>query len=95
MSRPLALFGYPVDGGMYLALPADNPLRFGLVREGYTTSAQFAEIVSAIERGVPDYVLVNLALVAPDDPVVAALERRYRRIGASSFVHVLYVRVDG
>jgi hypothetical protein len=38
---------------------------------------------------------VNLALVAPDDPVVAALERRYRRIGASSFVHVLYVRVDG
>jgi hypothetical protein len=83
------VYSYPDDAWLYLVLPADNPLPFTSLVRNYNTPAQFRLVCDAIERGVPDYVVVNrLFGMRDDDPVVAALARGYTKVAIRPFSDV-------
>lgn len=82
---PPPLFAHPTDAWLYLALPADNPTRYTLLRPGYNTPEQFAEALADIERDPRTAVVFNILGELPDDPVRERLEAHWQetaRFGA-------------
>jgi hypothetical protein len=75
--RPARLFAYPADAWLYLALPADNPTRFALLRPRYSTPEQIEEARAALLADPQARVVVNLFLTAPDDPMLPWLRANY------------------
>jgi hypothetical protein len=72
-ARPPRLYAHATDAWAYLLLPADNPTRFALLRQGYSTPAQFDEVIADLDRDPDAAVLLNLLSIRPDDPVAAYL----------------------
>jgi hypothetical protein len=72
-SRPPRLFSHSTDAWIYLALPADNPTRFALLRPGYNSPEQIQESIDRLDADREAAVLVNLLSVKPGDPVIAYL----------------------
>jgi 4-amino-4-deoxy-L-arabinose transferase-like glycosyltransferase len=59
---PPRLLAYPMDAWLYLALPADNPTPFCLLRPGYNTPGQFETAIERLDRDPRAFVLVNVLL---------------------------------
>jgi hypothetical protein len=78
----LRLFAYPTDAWVYLALPADNPTRFALLRPVYNTTEQIQESIDRLDREPGALVLVNRLFLKPDDPVLAWLGEHWRQVAA-------------
>lgn len=77
---PRRIFAYPTDAWLYLALPADNPTPFALLRPVYNTPEQMQTAIDRLEQDPQALVLVNGLLVKPDDPFVAYLRSRWRDV---------------
>jgi len=77
---PPRLFAHSTDAWIYLALPADNPTPFALLRPGYNTPAQFQTAIDRLERDPHAVVLLNLFSTPPDDPFVVYLRTRWRDV---------------
>ncbi|MGH7786699.1 MAG: hypothetical protein ACRERC_07515 [Candidatus Binatia bacterium] len=74
---PARLFAYPGDAWVYLALPADNPTPFALLRPIYNTPEQNQSAIDLIERDPTIAVLVNTMFARNQDPMLTYLNRRF------------------
>ena len=79
-TAPARLFAYPTDAWLYLALPADNPTPFALLRPVYNTPEQMQTAIDRLEQDPRALVLVDGLMVKPDDPFVAYLRLRWRDV---------------
>jgi len=77
----LRLFAYPTDAWLYLALPADNPTPFALLRPVYNTPVQIETALDRLRQERPAGVVVDTLYVKPDDPVLGFLREHYRDLG--------------
>ena len=74
------VFSYPTDAWIYLALPADNPTRFALLRPGYNTPQQLQEAMDYLDHDPAAMVIVNGFAVKHDDPFFAQLKTHWYEI---------------
>ncbi len=74
-----SLFTYPSAPWLYLALPAENPTPFALLIQNYNLPAHFQRVTDILTHRPPDFVLLNTAFLAPDDPIRTLVEQRYER----------------
>ena len=74
------LFAYPTDAWLYLALPADNPTPFALLRPVYNTPTQFITAMHRLLMDPQAGVVVNMFAVKPHDPFLAFLTKQYREV---------------
>jgi 4-amino-4-deoxy-L-arabinose transferase-like glycosyltransferase len=77
----LRLFAYPTDAWLYLALPADNPTPFALLRPVYNTPAQIETALERLRQDPPAGVVVNTLYPKQSDPVLGFLREHYRDVG--------------
>ena len=77
----LRLFAYPTDAWLYLALPADNPTPFALLRPVYNTPAQIETALERLRQEPPAGVVVNTLYLKQSDPVLGFLRENYRDVG--------------
>jgi len=91
-AKSRTLYSYPADCWFHLTLPASDPLPFCLLMRGYNTPAQLRAAQDALERRLPDFVIVNFLMVKPGDPMIAVVRRGYRELRGLSYVQVLYAR---
>jgi hypothetical protein len=98
---PPRIFGYPSDAWLYLALPADNPTPFCLLRAGYNTPEQFATAIARLRADPDAFVLVRWLFLGKGDPIQELLDHEYqvvRRIGPplkfGMYGIYLYARTD-
>jgi hypothetical protein len=75
------LFAYPTDAWLYLALPADNPTPFALLRPVYNTSEQIETALDRLRHDQRASVVVNTLYVKRHDPVLDFLVEHYRDVG--------------
>ena len=101
VAAPARLFSYPTDAWLYLALPADNPTPFALLRPVYNTPAQFQQAIAHLERDPEALVLLNTLWVKADDPFVAYLAKEWREVAGigppvilGQPIYRLYERVE-
>lgn len=92
-AAPPRMFMYPMDAWIYLALPADNPTRFCLLRR-HNSAEQFKEAEEHLDRDPQAFVLVNNFLVRRGDPFVQYVERNFHEIGGVGWYR-LYGRNPG
>ncbi|HJQ83777.1 MAG TPA: hypothetical protein VKA21_06870 [Candidatus Binatia bacterium] len=74
------LFSYPVYPAVYLLTGARNPTRHTFVLPGYSTPAQLAEVIDALDARRVPYVVVVKPFVRPHDAVVEHLARAYEPV---------------
>jgi hypothetical protein len=74
---PLRIFAYPTDAWVYLALPADNPTPFALLRPVYNTPEQFQTAIDRLEQDPRALVLLNGFSMKADDPFLVYLQSRW------------------
>jgi hypothetical protein len=86
------LFSYPADPWLYLAAPGDSPVRFALLQRGYNAKEHFDDALAALEKSPADCLVVNVAMLRADDPVIAFERGRYRRVATVGFYEV-YERI--
>jgi hypothetical protein len=79
-TTPAHVLAYTTDAWLYLALPAENPTRFALLRPIYNSPEQYEEVIDQLERDPRARVAVNALTVGPGDPLVAHLETSWRRV---------------
>jgi len=79
-AAPPRIFSYPTDAWLYLAVPADNPTPFALLRPVYNTPEQFQEAIDRLERDPKALVLVNSLFAKADDPFMTYLNKGWRPI---------------
>ncbi len=77
---PPHLFAFPTDAWLYLALPADNPTPFSLLRPVYNTPEQIEEAIDRLERDPRAVVFVNGLAAKPDDPFLVYLRSHWHEI---------------
>lgn len=86
------LFVYPYGAAFYLWAGATNPTALQFLVPGYTTPAQYAAVITALEqRRTP---LVALTLYGPGDPVAAWVHARYVPVEGQPEPAVLFERRD-
>jgi len=74
------MFIYPTSGGFSLMTDARNPTRHDCIFPVYQSDEEQRDVVSALERRRPRYVLIILPSGGPEhDPIVAYIERAYHR----------------
>jgi hypothetical protein len=92
-AAPPRLFAYPSDAWINLALPADNPTPFSLLRPVYSTPEQFETAKEHLERDPQALVLVNLVFTKPNDPFLKYVRTRFHKIAnVSPPIYELYER---
>src|SRR5262249_1901830 len=69
-TAPPRVFAYPTDAWIYLALPADNPTAFSLLRPVYNTPEQIQQAIDQVERDPNAMILLNVLFAKPGDPFV-------------------------
>jgi len=74
---PPRIFAYPTDAWVYLALPADNPTPFALLRPVYNTPEQFQTAIDRLEQDPQALVFLNRFSMKPDDPFLVYLRSRW------------------
>src|SRR5262249_18306476 len=74
---PPRIFAYPTDAWVYLALPADNPTPFALLRPVYNTPEQFQTAIDRLEQDPRALVFLNRFSMKPDDPFLIYLRSRW------------------
>jgi hypothetical protein len=84
-AAPPRLFSYPTDAWIYLALPADNPTPFCILRKGYNTDEQFRIAQEDLDRDPQALVLVHSFGVRPGDPFLKYLEKDFDAIGTVGY----------
>jgi len=81
-TRP-RLFAYPADAWLYLAVPADNPTPFCLLRKGYNTPEQIEVAIARLREDPDAFVSVNWLLLPQDDPIMDLVRREYDLVGGA------------
>ena len=76
------LFSYPTDAWLYLALPADNPTPFSLLRPRYNTPEQIRTAIDLLAAD-PRALVLLLPLVSPNDPVLRFILEHYDEVGGA------------
>jgi hypothetical protein len=74
---PPRILAYPADAWLYLALPADNPTPFCLLKAGYNTPQQFDTAIARLRADPDAFVLVRWMLVKKGDPIQELLDQEY------------------
>ena len=82
-AKPPRLFAYPTDAWIYLALPADNPTAFALLRPVYNTPEQIQQAIDELDRDPNAVVLLNILLTKPDDPFVQYLNAHWHDVAGA------------
>ncbi|TMA36580.1 MAG: hypothetical protein E6J79_13015 [Deltaproteobacteria bacterium] len=92
VGRP-ALFSYPADAWLYLAVPAENPTPYSLLIPGYNTPQQFTEAIAAIERRHAPYLVLLTGLLHDDDPILGYARQRFEPV-AIPWPYTVYRRAS-
>jgi hypothetical protein len=79
-ATPPRIFAYPTDAWIYLALPADNPTAFSLLRPVYNTPEQTQRAIEQVDRDPEAVVLVNVLFAKQDDPFMAYLNAHWHEV---------------
>jgi hypothetical protein len=79
-AAPPRLFAYPTDAWIYLALPADNPTPFCLLRPVYNTPEQFKQAMDQLDRDPQARVLLNVLFSKPEDPFIQYLNEHWHDV---------------
>lgn len=81
------LFAYPADAWLYLAMPADNPTPFCLLKTGYNTPGQFDTAIARLREDPSAFISVNWLLTSPGDPIMALIGREYEPVAGIGPAH--------
>jgi hypothetical protein len=90
---PAHLFAYPGDAWIYLALPADNPTPFALLRPVYNTPQQMQTSINLVDADPQAVVLVNTLFARNEHPMLVYLNTHFGKpIGLGAAPWILYKR---
>jgi hypothetical protein len=81
---PPRLFAYPTDAWLYLALPADNPTPFSLLRPIYNTPEQFQTAIKKLDADPQAIIVLNLfagLFAQKGDPFMPYLNANWHDVG--------------
>lgn len=85
-ARP-RLFAYPADAWLYLAMPADNPTPFCLLKTGYNTPAQFDTAIARLRADPSAFILVRWLLLRSEDPIMELIRKEYETVAGIGPLH--------
>jgi hypothetical protein len=80
-AAPPRIFAFPTDAWIYLALPADNPTAFSLLRPVYNTPEQIQQAIDQVDRDPNAMILLNVLFAKPGDPFVDYLNAHWHDVG--------------